>query len=316
MLFVGQRVLTDGMSERWTPPGKEALKVDWMSSLKGWTVMGCASTNAGTFGKIYPCRSKTDSGATAVCKYIPIGDKTTAKQAQHEINAQIECARFAPLVMEHGVNAEFAYIVMERSRMCVTDLMKEVFKTKHNFNAVMHHMSILYVRLMLLIGGFVRPSPGIDFCHGDLTINNVLVDYPDHCTLDNALHTLTAKACDFGHATLYASGVAIEPLVAAPRKRRPARYDETYDISLFTCSFVGFIASSYKVPAKRVCDKLIEYAPKQRSRLRPSIRAVLDDTAERVRLIGAHEEWQYHEIWKTAEILENGGITRTQSAVK
>ncbi len=314
MLFVGQ-VPCDDVFGRWTPPGKEALKVDWMAALKNWTVMGCASTNGGTFGKIYPCRSKTNPGATAVCKYIALGDKTTAKQAQHEINAQIECARFAPMVMEHGVSADFAFIVMERSRMCVTDLMKEVFRAKPSFNAAMHHMAVLYVRLLLLIGGFVRPSPGIDFCHGDLTINNVLVDYPDGCPLEDALRTLTAKACDFGHATLYASGVAIEPLLAAPRKRRPSRYDETYDISLFTCSFVGFIASSYKVPAKRVCDKLVEYAPRQRSRLRPSVRAVLEDTAERVRDIGAREEWQYHEVWK-AEILEAGGITRTQNAVK
>lgn len=315
MLFVGQAP-TDDIFGRWTPPGKEALKVDWMGALKHWTVQGCASTNGGTFGKIYPCRAKTDPGATAVCKYIALGDKTTAKQAQHEINAQIECARFAPMVMEHGVAADFAFIVMERSRMCVTDLMKEVFRAKPSFNSAMHHMAVLYVRLLLQIEGFVRPSRGIDFCHGDLTINNVLVDYPDGCPLEQALRTLTAKACDFGHATLYASGVAIEPLLSTSRKRRPCQYDETYDVSLFTCSFVGFIASSYKVSVQRVCDKLVEYAPRQRSRLRPSVRAVLADTAGRVRDIGAREEWQYHEVWGAAEILEGGGITRTQPAVK
>ena len=316
MFSVQPRALTDRMAERWTPPGKEAVKVDWMASLKHWTVMGCSSTKAGTFGKIYPCRAKNDPSKTAVCKYIPLGQKTTAKQAQHEINAQIECARFAPLIMEHGVTAEFAYIVMERSRMCVTDLMTEVFKVKPSFNSVMHHMATLYTRLLLVIGGFVRPSPGIDFCHGDLTINNVLVNYPDGCPLDDALRCLTAKACDFGHATLYASGVAVEPLLASTRKRRPRLYDETYDISLFTCSFVGFIASSYKVSTKRVCEKLAEYAPKQRSRLRPSIRAVLDDTAERVRTLGAHEEWQYHSIWDTPEKLEAGAITCPPAAVK
>lgn len=316
MLFIGQRVPSDSLFERWTPPGKEALKIDWMSTLKNWNVMGCASTNGGTFGKIYPCRSKTDPGATAVCKYIALGEKTTAKQAQHEIKVQIECARFAPLVMEHHVTPEFACIVMERSRMCVTDLMKEVFKVKHNFNAAMHHMAILYVRLLLLIGGFGRPSPGIDFCHGDLTINNVLIDYPDGCPIEDALWRLTAKACDFGHATLYASGVAIEPLLATSRKRRPCQYDETYDISLFTCSFVGFVACSYKVGAKRVCEKLVEYAPKQRSRLRSSVFSVLQDTAERVRRVGANEEWQYHEVWTTPEFLENGGITRMRAVVK
>lgn len=294
-------------------PGNESPVHPWEKHLGGWTLVHksrkldektgqyasvACKLGEGAFGSVYACARGSE---TAACKVVAL-TRTDADDMRAEISRQRTCARFAPAVFHAHVEPPYGIVVMERFPLCVEDLLAGMFRRARPF---MRDLAALLPSLLEQIDGFVAPAPGLQLMHGDLSIRNVLLRFYDGCGLEHALlaprlPAFRLVACDFGYATLYASGLACDPVLARSELRRSTVFLPGYDRAFFLSTLVGAVARW----AGRTCDSV----SRELCKLEASLIPALKETYKMAKSYGEEWKWQEHAVW-ARDFLDERGIT-------
>lgn len=285
---------------RWTLPGSESPVFPWERLLGGWRLEPLPPIGKGAFGSVYACRRGDESAA---CKVVPVTTKS-ADEMRAEIGRQSACARFAPAVLHARVEPPWAVVVMERFPLCVHRLVRAMFE-RLGGERFLRALAELIPRLLEQVDGFAGPEPGRQFIHGDLSIQNVLLRFYDAASLDAALAAprlpgFRLVACDFGYSTMYASGLACDPILARNEMRRAAVFVPGYDRAFFVASLVGAAARW----TERTCGDAI----REICKCAPELSIVFHETRRIAKVYSAGWKWQEHAMWEP-EFLDARGIT-------